>query len=68
VSKKEPLENIYWLAHDSTASSLTAKSITACRIPCNHDISFDPTTPMPAGCYFEDWYRTNYAMLLYYTS
>lgn len=34
-SKKEPIEQIYWLTHDSTARALTYKSISSCNDLCN---------------------------------
>ena len=55
-SKKEPLEQIYWLSHDSTARGLTYKSITSCNNLCNQELSFDPNTPIPSGCSFTDYY------------
>lgn len=55
-SKKEPLEQIYWLTYDSTARGLTYKSITSCNKLCNQELSFDPNTPIPSGCSFTDYY------------
>jgi hypothetical protein len=64
-SKKEPLEQIYWLTDDSTARALTYKSITACNDLCIQAVAFDPFTPMPTGCHFTDYYQTNVSMLLH---